>query len=210
MADVDEKTVQLVKNELDDIKALITDKIVMERIRKDGSLLYLKFTVNAPTYYITGKNDTNPKSTNSIVFYIDVPYGYPKAGPTVYYESGKMLASVNAFTSGRQCIDDWHYDEESAANNSSLVGTVRKTVMDIIHDAVVSNYESVANGSVKEWQQRMTASHKFPTCRLNTLFHSEAYNAEHSGPPGLPQKPGACSRPAGTVGRSVMPPLPNR
>ena len=35
MADVDEKTVQLVKNELDDIKELITDKIVMERIRKE-------------------------------------------------------------------------------------------------------------------------------------------------------------------------------
>ena len=103
-----------------------------------------------------------------------------------------------------------NYDEESAANNSSLVGTVRKTVMDIIHDTVVSNYESVANGSLKVWQQRMTADHKFPTCRLNTLFHSEAYNAEHSGPPGLPQKPVAGSRPARPVGRPVMPPLPNR
>lgn len=210
MAGVDEQTITLIKNELDEIKGLLTENIVMERIRKEGSLLYLKFTVNATTYYITGKDDTNPKKTNSIVFYIDVPFGYPKSGPTVYYESGKILASVNAFTSGRQCIDTWHYDEQSAANNSSLVGTVRKTVMDIIHDTVVTNYESVANGSLVKWQREMTAKHEFPTCMLNTLFHSEAYNAEHSGPPSLPQKAGACSRLAGMVSRPAMPPLPNR
>ena len=80
MAGVDEQTITLIKNELDEIKGLLTENIVMERIRKEGSLLYLKFTVNATTYYITGKDDTNPKKTNSIVFYIDVPSGYPKSG----------------------------------------------------------------------------------------------------------------------------------
>ena len=82
--------------------------------------------------------------------------------------------------------------------------------MDIIHDTVVTNYESVANGSLVKWQREMTAKHEFPTCMLNTLFHSEAYNAEHSGPPSLPQKAGACSRLAGMVSRPAMPPLPNR
>lgn len=210
MANVDEKTVQLIKNELDEIKELLTDRIKMERIKKEGLLLYLKFTVNAPTYYITGSGDKEPKATDSIVFSISVPYGYPKSGPTVNYEPGKMLASVNAFVSGRQCIDDWHYDEQSSAHNSTLVGTVRKTVMDIIHDSVVTNYESVANRELIIWQQNMTANHKFPTCRLNTLFHSEAYNAEHSGPPVLPQKAGMGNRPTGSVGRNVMPPLPVR
>ena len=210
MAGVDEKTIMLIKNELDEIKELLTDKIQMERIRKEKSLLFLKFTVNADTYYITGKNDTNPKPTNSIVFYIDVPYGYPKAGPTVYYEPNKILASVNAFTSGRQCIDEWHYDEASASHNSTLVGTVRKTVMDIIHDTVVTNYASVANGSLIQWQKEMTAKKKFPTCMLNTLFHSEAYNASHSGPPVLPRRSGGSKVIAMRVVKPAMPPLPKR
>lgn len=203
MVSVDENTFKLIKNELDEIKEIITDRIKMRRLEKEGSMLLLEFTVMAPSFYITRDGDTDPKPTDSMIFYIDIPYGYPKVKPTVYYAAGKILASVNTFTSGRQCIDDWFYDEEHSAKNSTLVGTVKKTVMDIIHLTEVTNYGSMANKSLAEWQRKMTAEKKLPTCSLDTLFYTESYLKEHSGPPALPKKGTSSSA-------KVMPPLPKR
>ena len=133
---VDNITKEVIKNEYMDLKEAFNEsRVIIERCTPtEGNLLLLKFTVKAKTHYITSVNTTNPIETDEIVFYINVPNGYPKSKPLVYYPKDKMLASVNAFTSGNQCIDDWHFDEHNAGNNSNLLVVARKTIMDIIHN----------------------------------------------------------------------------
>ena len=211
MAFVDEQTVEIIKNEYLEIMEILTPRVVMRRLPpEEGSLLLLEFTVNAPTYYITGSGDTNPKATDSIKFFIDVKNGFPKVKPDVYYEPGKILASINAFTIGVQCIDTWHYDEEHAGSNSTLVGTVRKTIMDIIHDPVVSRYDSMANSSLATWQKNKTAAGEFPTCRLSNLLKSEGDARAVGTPPPVPVRSVGTPPPVPARAMRTPPPLPTR
>jgi len=203
--EVSKETVEILKNEYVEVLESVTNKVKIERLKAPvGSLLLLKFTVLAPTYYITGAGDNSPKATDSIVFYIDIKNGYPRTKPSVYYEPGKILASVNAFTSGAQCIDQWFYDATHAGRNSTLIGTVRKTLMDIIHIPSVSRYDSMANGSLKDWQMRMTQNGSLPTCHMDTVLKRERDTdniiskplpnrrsnvvAHHVTPPALPRR----------------------
>jgi len=201
---IDDQTIEIVTNEFLDIKSILMPRVVMRRLPvNEGTLVLLEFTVTAPTYYITGPNDNNPKPTDSIKFFIDVKNGFPKVKPYVYYEAGKILASVNAFTNGAQCIDEWIYDAEHAGRNSSLVCTVKKTIMDIIHDPVVSRYDSMANSSLQTWQKNKTASGEFPTCRLNTLIKTGGDIGEFKGRPALPTN-------NSSVNAKIRPALPTR
>lgn len=203
---VDNITKEVIKNEYMDLKEAFNEsRVKIERCTPtEGNLLLLKFTVKAKTHYITSVNKTNPIETDEIVFYINVPNGYPKSKPLVYYPKDKMLASVNAFTSGNQCIDDWHFDEHNAGNNSNLLVAARKTIMDIIHNPAVARFDSMANSALKDWQKAGINRGEFPTCRLDLLFKSEKSIAE--GRAGI--KPGLPVRPTKSV--EAGPPLPKR
>lgn len=203
--EVSRDTLEVLKNEYLEVLEGVTDKVKIERRNPSpGSLLLLKFTVLAPTYYITGAGDNYPKATDKIVFYIDIKNGYPRTKPYVYYEHGKILASVNAFTSGAQCIDQWFYDAGHAGKNSTLMGTVRKTLMDIIHIPSVTRYDSMANSSLKDWQMRMTQNGSLPTCHMDTVLKRER-DTDNRPPRPLP------NRRSNVVAHHVTPPaLPGR
>jgi len=170
-----EDKVDILKNEYRDMLEMVTNKVNIKSIDpKPGFIAQFEVTVNAPSYYITGSGDTNPKPTDQMKFYVEIPEEYPdKAGPHVYYAQGKYLASINAYRNGSQCIDKWVYDPEHAGRNTTLSGAVRKTIMDIIHDPTVSRYDSMANSSLESWQRSKTSSGEFPTCRLSELIRPD-------------------------------------
>ncbi len=189
MTEISKSTIEAIRNEYRDICEMITPNVKIKRLKpRPGSLCLWEFTVNVPTYYITGGLDIIPKKTNSIVFYLDILNGFPKVKPRVYYKSSKILASVNVFTSGTQCIDNWHYDPENAGKSSTLEGTVRKTLMDIIHDPSVTRFESMANKNLEVWQRRMYSSGKFPSCSINDVIRPDEYVRPGIIHPELPHK----------------------
>lgn len=190
----DEMGIERLKNEFREILGMQTDRVSIRTLKKKpaGSLALIEVNVKLPkaTYYIEGADDTIPKATNEISFLIDVLDGFPRTKPHVYYYQNKILAHVNTFTSGSQCIDDWLYDEEHSGNNSSLAGTVQKTVMAIIHDPAVTRYDSMANGNLRKWQQEKTAAGEFPSCRINMLLKLDGND---TGMPAVPVKEAAAT-----------------
>lgn len=197
-------TVEIITNEYRECLNMVTDRVSIRTVKKpEGSLALIEVDVKAPTYYISSEFDTNPKFTNGITFYIDIKDGYPREKPYVYYKPGKMLASINVFKNGAQCIDAWIYDEEHAGRNSTLAGTIRKTIMDIIHDPTVSRYDSMANCTLESWQKGKTASGEFPTCRLSSLLITERERTRKRECPALP------TRPVGVI-KKEPPSLPSR
>lgn len=188
MGEINADVVEAITNEYQDIRDMLTDKVKVERLPAPaGSDCLWKFVVYAPAYIIKQYGDTHPVRVDHIVFYLDVKHGFPKAKPEVRYEKGQILASINTFASnGVQCIDDWLYDEMNAGKNSSLAGTVRKTLMDIIHEPSVSRYDSMANSSLADWQRSMTEKKAFPTCPLNQLIRGENGTRNKASVPPLP------------------------
>lgn len=78
-----------------------------------------------------------------------------------------MLASINVYRSGTQCIDTWYYDDTHSGGNSSVKGVVKKTLLDIIHEPSVSNFNSQANSSLCSWQRTMNEKGLLPTCKAS-------------------------------------------
>jgi len=188
--DISEDVIEAVKNEYAEILSMIGPAVTIERLKApEGSLCLWKFTVRVRTYYISGTGDSNPKPTDQIVFYMDVRVGYPRESPKVYYEPGKILASINTFTTGSQCIDHWYFDENYAGKNTTLAGTVRKTLMDIIHEPAVSRYDSPAHSALISWQRQMTESGKLPSARLDRVLKTGKDEAKSTIPPALPEMP---------------------
>lgn len=165
---------EILANEYRDMREMCTNRVVISRLPVgEGVLVLFKITVNAKTYYLSAREDTTPKETNQIVFYIRVNNGYPRVKPDVFFEDGKRLAGVNTFVTGAECIDEWHFDEEHAANNSTLAGTMRKTIMDIIHVEAVTRYDSMANRALEEWQRSMTKKGLLPSCNPAEIFRGQ-------------------------------------
>lgn len=190
MIGISDLTIEAIKNEYKDICDMLSPNVTIRRLKPSpGSLCSWEFTVNAPTYYVKNAYDRFPKRTDSIVFYFNIPSNYPKSGPHIYYPHNKMLASVNVYTSGTQCIDQWLYDAERSGSNSSLESAVRKTIMDIIHDPSVTRFDSMANSSLCCWQKSMFASGKLPTCSLSHVFKPETGSASMHAAPPLPGYP---------------------
>lgn len=194
----DEEKREMLVNEMRDVLLLVTDKVKINDIETDDYLARFEVKVQAPTYYLTSRTDNNPKPTNEIIFYVDIPDNYPVDGPHVYYSPDKYLASINVYGSGTQCIDTWRFNPEHAGANTTLVGTIRKTVMDIIHDPSVSRYDSMANSKLADWQREKTASGELPTCRLSELLKTEEELA-------LPKLPASSLTIAGTRTRPALP-----
>lgn len=183
------ETKEAIVNEFYSIKDLITDNVTLTRERApEGCVCLWRFDVKAPTHYLESASDKMPKATDSITFWIKVKEGFPREKPEVYYDVKKHLASVNAYRSGAQCIDDWIYDPNHAGNNSTLVKTVEKTIKDIIHDPSVSRFDSMANSDVMDWQKANIQNHSFPTVPLSHVFRLDNGRGRADEVPDLPKK----------------------
>lgn len=190
MTNIDDEVVEAIVNEFTDINNLITENVRILRLKApEGSICLWRFDVNAKSHYLESENDTDPKETNLTTFWLDVKDGYPKSKPLVYYEPNHRLASVNVFRNGVQCIDEWHYDEEYAGNNSSLLMVVEKTIKDIIHEPSVSRFDSMAYVPLADWQKKNIESKAFPTCKLSHVFRIGDNSETAFVPPKLPARP---------------------
>lgn len=124
-------------------------------------LLHVK--VNAPGY-ILNPNGGAPIRITDPEFFLLIYQNYLDNGVRVYFPDKKKNASMNAFQSGGQCIDEW--DPEKC----SICSTIEKVVLDIIHDKSVSRPESPANSSLIMWQEEMTKKGVFPTINPALIY----------------------------------------
>lgn len=139
------------------ITAFDPSHVIIQRLKAPkGSMLLLKVTVNAPSYYLTSRTDVVPKPTDRMWFYINVFNGYPKVKPSVFYPSDRYLAAVNTFRDGAQCTDAWH-------TYSSIAGLCEKTCRAIVQDPCVARFDSMANSAMEKWQRDKIRSGQFPT-----------------------------------------------
>lgn len=131
---------------------------------QSGEALHLKVKVKAPSHYLSSPDDTSPKSCDSMSVEIVCFPGYPLKSVSASYASNHYLASPNVFRSGHACIDTW------VPFTSSLCTVVEKLVRDIIHDSVVTRYDSMANSTMERWHKDGVASGRFPTIPPKLLY----------------------------------------
>lgn len=164
--------------------------VTIQKIHAEpGEALHLVVTVNAPSHYLTSLNDKAPKECRGMSVHIICYPGYPLKSVYAYYAPDHFLASPNVFRSGVACIDNW------IPFTSSLTTVVDKLVHDMIHDPVVTRYDSMANGDMEQWHKSGVASRQFPTLPPKLLYVPDL-------PPRRPRH-AAASRP-------IPPPLPPR
>ena len=147
-------------NDLTKLKTLFNPQYVkiFRTPDKAGCSYCLKLVVSAPSYVLR-KSASGPIRTNKVVFYIDILNGYPQTKPRVYYGDDEWLHHVNVFkTDGHsQCTDTWIPDD------SSISELAEKTVRAIVFDKNVRRFDSMANSSLKGWQEDMERQGKLPT-----------------------------------------------
>lgn len=139
--------------------------VTIERMKAaPGEELHLRIKVNAPSHYLTSTNTTTPSSCSSMAAEVVAHLGYPLKSVEAWYPKNHFLASPNVFRSGKACIDRW------IPFKSSLLTVVEKLVMDMIHNPVVTRYDSMANASVEDWHKKNVAAHRFPTIDPKLLY----------------------------------------
>ena len=139
--------------------------VTIERLQAaPGEELHLRVTVHAPSHYLTSSNTTNPQPCSSMSAEVAACLGYPLKSVSAWYPKDRFLASPNVFRSGKACIDRW------IPFKSSLLTVVEKLVMDMIHNPVVTRYDSMANSSVEDWHKKNAAKHLFPTMKPKLLY----------------------------------------
>ena len=184
-------TVEALKNDYLQLIRMFNPRYVsIQRVQAvNGEALHLKVTVNAPSHYLTSEDDINPKPCDSMTVDIVCFPGYPIQPVKAYYAKNHYLASPNVFRSGHACIDTW------IPFTSSLITVVEKLIRDIIHDPVVTRYDSMANYHMEKWHKNGVASGSFPTISAKTLYAVESTS--------LPPR-------KATVNAGGTPPLPGR
>lgn len=142
--------------------------VIIRKVRtRPGEALHLKVTVNAPTHYLDGPKDTKPKNCSSMTVDIICYPGYPLRAIRAYYDEHRYLASLNVFSSGSACIDQW------IPMTSSLVTVTEKLVKDMTHNTEVTRRDSQANSSIIDWYDDCVAKGKFPTIEPRLLYAPE-------------------------------------
>lgn len=154
------------KNDYEEIARKYNNKYVdIQRVHAQaGEAVHLKIKVKAPSHYLTSNDDTNPKSCDSMTVDVICYPGYPLKPVKASYDSKHYLASPNVFRSGAACIDTW------IPFTSSLTTVVDKLVHDMIHDPVVTRYDSMANSNMQEWHRGGVAAGRFPTIQPKLLY----------------------------------------
>lgn len=188
----EEDSVEALKNDYQEILRKYDPRYVaIQRVQtKAGEAMHLKVTIKAPSHYLTTNEDSTPKACGSMTADIICYPGYPLKSVSASYAANHYLASPNVFRSGSACIDAW------IPFTSSLTTVVDKLVHDMIHDPVVTRYDSMANSSMAQWHKDGAAAGRFPTISPRLLYAS--------GKTALPPRREA-DRPA-----AAPPPLPDR
>lgn len=165
MSITEEDSREALKNDFAEINRRYNPRYVsIERVQaKTGEAMHIKVTVNAPSHYLTGPEDDNPKPCNSMTADITCYPGYPVEKVLVSYSKNRRLASPNVFSSGAACIDTWY------PFKSSMVTVVDKLVHDMIHDPNVSRYDSPACSKMIQWHKDGVAAGRFPTIEPKLL-----------------------------------------
>lgn len=155
--------------------------VTIQRTRaKTGEAMHLIVNVKAPSHYLVTSEDTMPKACNLMSVDIIAYPGYPLEAVRALYPSDHYLASPNVFRSGHACIDNW------VPFTSSLTTVVDKLVNDMIHNPIVTKYNSVANREMVQWHKDGVATRRFPTMDPKLLYTREA---THLPPRGAASKP---------------------
>ncbi len=191
-SDHDDDSLVALKNDYEELKRRYDPEVVVikELTAGSGEALHLLVTVNAPSHYLSSPDDLVPKACDGMSVEVACYHGYPLVAVTARYRKNYYLASPNVFSDGSACIDEW------VPYTSSLLTVVDKLVHDIIHDPVVTRYESMANRKLKNWHMDGVANGEFPTISPSLLYAPEI--------PDLPPR-----RPGGGT-RNGPPPLPAR
>lgn len=165
----EDDSAEALKNDFQEIVRKYSPKYVMiQRVQAEaGEAMHLKVTVNAPSHYLTSREDFSPKVCESMTADIICYPGYPLKSVTASYASDHYLASPNVFRNGSACIDTW------IPFTSSMTTVVDKLVRDMIHDPGVTRYESMANGNVARWHKDGVAAGHFPTIHPKLLYAPE-------------------------------------
>lgn len=184
----EEDSAEALKNDYQEIVRKYNPKYVtIQRVQaKPGEAMHIKVTVKAPSHYLTTNDDSTPKACEAMTVDIICYPGYPLKFVSASYASDYYLASPNVFRSGSACIDTW------IPLTSSLTTVVDKLVHDMIHDPVVTRYDSMANSSMAQWHKNGVAAGRFPTIAPKLLYAPELT--------ALP--------PRKVTGQSVIAPLP--
>ncbi|MCD7738056.1 MAG: hypothetical protein LUH58_03315 [Lachnospiraceae bacterium] len=192
VAVTEEDSMEAMKNDYDVVSRLYNPRYVtIQRVQAGpGEAMHLKVTVRAPSHYLTSQEDTSPKACQSTSVDIVVYPGYPVIKVKAYYPGDHYLASPNVFRYGGACIDEW------IPFTSSLVTVVEKLVHDMIHDPIVTRYDSMANAAMEQWHKNGVAAGRFPTIAPKLLY--------------APEKKALPPRGTGGVAKKTITPLPPR
>lgn len=165
----EDDSAEALKNDFQEIVRKYNPKYVtIQRVQTEaGEAMHLKVTVNAPSHYLTSREDSSPKACESMTADIICYPGYPLKSVTASYASDHYLASPNVFRNGSACIDNW------IPFTSSLTTVVDKLVRDMIHDPGVTRYDSMANASMSKWHKDGVAARCFPTIHPKLLYAPE-------------------------------------
>lgn len=161
-----EDSYEALKNDYLEIMRTYDPKYVkIQRLEaKPGEAMHLKVIVNAPSHYLVGNEDRNPKPCNSMSVHIICYPGYPIRSVSAFYDPYCHLCSINVFHDGNACIDTW------IPFTSSLTTVVDKLVRDIIHDPNVSRFDSMASPNLADWQRNGIKTGRFPTMNIHLLY----------------------------------------
>ncbi|MFR8088659.1 MAG: hypothetical protein ACLU6B_09185 [Lachnospirales bacterium] len=139
--------------------------VTIERCQAEaGEELHLRITVKAPSHYLTSKEDRIPKPCSSMSAEVVAYLGYPLKAVKAFYAPNHYLASPNVFRFGGACIDNW------VIFTSSLLTVAEKLIMDMIHNPVVTRYDSMANPYMEEWHRAHVASGAFPSIAPKLVY----------------------------------------
>lgn len=160
---------EALKNDFEELMKIYNKKMVdiSRQPTKPGEALRLRVTVFAPSHYLADEKDVMPKPCGSMSVDVVCYPGYPIVGVKAIYNREKRLASPNVFRSGAACIDSW------ISFTSSIITTVDKLVHDIIHDPLVTRYDSPACPNLIEWHKKGVLCGIYPTVSPKSLYVSE-------------------------------------
>lgn len=166
-----EDTIEALKNDYLQLMRMYNPKYVsIQRVQAGkGEALHLKVTVNAPSHYLASEDDITPKACNSMTADIVCYYNYPIRAISAYYAKDHYLASPNVYRSGLADIGTW------IPFTYSIVTVVERLICDMIHDPVVTRYDSASNYYMVSWHKQGVLSGSFPTINYKMLYSIE-YN----------------------------------
>lgn len=165
----EEDSIEALKNDRDALlRRYNTQRVTVRQVKaQEGEAMRFQLKLHAPTHYLTGEDDTEPKPCDEMTCTLVCMPGYPITPMKAGYAPDRHLASPNVGRSGWACIDEWK------VGVSSMLTVGDKLLHDMIHDPSVTRYDSVANSDVVAWHKRGVERGAFPTIAPKELWAPE-------------------------------------